>query len=520
MNLKIYILVSLIFINCIVAAQQTQNQPPTAQKGNSLNFDGKDDQIRAPYSPLLNINKGTLEATIKIVDSTDYELHTIISKQFAYIVTMHGYRLATYDWKEQRIYAYGPSLNDNKWHHVAFVFQDGVKNSSQLYLDGQAVGLPFTYHIFNQTGQIDIGGNNYLDQFFNGCIDEVRIWKRPLSLAEIKQNATTEISKYSKDLILYYKFNDGIASGNNSSILKVYDETINKMDGYFFNFTLNKSVSNYTSETVIKPYNDIRFVSFIIDQRWIIFWSFIVFVGAFSFFRFRTKYLVNQNKKLEKIIVERTKQLDEMLIEKDILIQEIHHRVKNNLQIISTMMQLELENDRTPEQQKPLLETARRLQCMSLVHQQLYRVENLEKINAQQYIETLVTNINEMVNAENKTIAFTLNIASVDLLITKCLPIGFIISEMVSNAIQHAFSNISNHSQIAISLVEKEKDFFQLIVKDNGVGVSIENLNEIKNRQFTTSLGLRLVEVFANQLDAKISFIVNDGFGVNLNFKI
>ncbi len=509
MNFKIYILVSLLLINCIVAAQQTQNKLPTSQKGNSLNFDGKDDQIRAPYSPLLNINNGTLEATIKIVDSTNFEWHPIISKQLAYQITLFGYRLGTYDWKERKLYCYGPSLNDNKWHHVAFVFQEGVINGSQLYLDGQPVGLPFTYHIFNQTAQIDIGGNNFWDQFFNGFIDEVRIWSRPLLKAEIQQNATTEVSKYSKNLILYYKFNDGIAGGNNSSMLKVNDETANKMDGYLFNFTLIGSVSNYTSETVIKPYNDNRLVSFIIDQRWILFWSLIAFIGAFIFYRLRTKYLVNQNKKLEKVIAKRTKQLDELLIEKDVLIQEIHHRVKNNLQFMLSIIDMQMMLNKNKDD-NALQDVSRRLTAMALVNELLYRQDDVEKISTKVYFNVFVENIKKMV--ENKASHINCNIEDIIFTVSQCTSIGMIMSELISNSLKYAFVNQENQIiDIQLKRINGENEI-ELVYADNGIGFDENNPSQ--------GLGSTLINVFCKQIKGVYQYKNGNGVLFMLKFKI
>jgi two-component sensor histidine kinase len=492
----------------------------TQENSTCLYFDGKASHVALSTNPKIELDSGTVEIWIKNNDTANMEWQAIVSKTLSFQIALYKDSVASYDWKNKEVFNFHPKINDNQWHHIALIFRKDVVNGSQLFVDGNAIGTPFTYQFLYKGSELQIGANNYEPQYFKGYMDDFRLWNTPRTQQQIQKNYLQELIGTEQGLVVYYKFNDGKPFANNQNIIYLKDETNNGFNGKLVDFSLKDSISNFVNQSPVKPASSNVLLAFIRKNYVnILFVLIIVAIASFIFY-LRIFYLKKRNIALNNLVLLRTQELKETIHQKDYLLQEVHHRVKNNLQMISTMLQLEMENDRTEEQQKPLLETARRLQCMSLVHEQLYRVENLEKINAKQYIETLVTNINEMVNAENKTIAFTLNIASVDLLITKCLPIGFIISEMVSNAIQHAFSNTSNHAQIAIILVEKEKDFFQLIVKDNGVGVSIENLSEIKNRQFTTSLGLRLVEVFANQLDAKISFIVNDGFGVNLNFKI
>lgn len=490
MNFKTTILLSKLFLSCVIFAQDASHKiNKISQQGKSLYFDGIDDQIRARYSPLLNINNGTLEATIKIIDSTKLEWHPIISKQFAYQLSLYGYQLAAYDWKERKINSFGPELNNNQWHHIAFVFRDGVKNGSQFYLDGNAVGIPFTYNIFNQTGQVDIGSNNFWDQFFNGLIDEIRIWNKPLSLAEINKNATTEISKYSENLVAYYKFNDGIAGGNNMSILKFYDETSNKLHGYFFNFAFQGKVSNFNGESIIKPYNDNIIISFIIDKRWLIFWCVFALTGAFILYKFRIRYLVNQNKKLEKIVEHRTEQLAKMVDEKDVLIQEIHHRVKNNLQFILSIIDMQIminvKTDNTA-----LHDVSRRLTAMSLVHELLYRQENIERVSSIVYFNALVDNIQKLTASTN--VVIRQNIHEINFTTSQCMSIGMILSELVSNSLKYAFVN-QNYPEIQIILKQvNSENEMELIYKDNGIG--FDNSNQ------KSGLGSTLINAFCQQL--------------------
>jgi len=509
MNYKIYFLFLFLAFSCVIVAQQQVVSSAQMQKGKSLYFDGKDDQIRAPYSPLLNIYNGTLEATIKITDSTYYEWHTIISKQFAYQITLYGYQLATFDWKERRVYAYGPSLNDNKWHHVALVFQNGVANGSQLYLDGQPIGQPFTYHIFNQTGQIDIGGNNFWDQFFNGIIDEVRIWSKPLLKAEIQKNATNEISRYSNNLLLYYKFNQGIANGNNTSIVQVKDETTNKLDAYFFNFSLNGNTSNFTQQTPLKPYNNNAVISFFIDNKWLVGYTLVIILLVFFFYRFRLKFLAKQNKQLEKKVALRTEQLSKMLTEKDILIQEVHHRVKNNLQFISSIIDMQLMMDKEKDN-AALDDVARRITAIALVHELLYRQADIEKINAIDYFNAFMNSVYQLVGSNN--ILFAYDVAEIAFTVKQCTSVGMIISELIANSLKYAFEQ-QPAPAIQISLMFNDAlNEVTLTYADNGKGFDPSGSEK--------GLGSKLISVFSKQIHANYHYENKDGVLFTLKFTI
>jgi len=509
MNVKNFILIPFLFFSCVILAQTKEVSPAKTHKGKSLYFDGKDDQIRTPYTPLLNINRGTLEATIKIIDSTYFEWHPVISKQFAYQLTLYGYQLATYDWKARRVYAFGPNLNDNKWHHVALVFQDSVTNGSQLYLDGQAFGPPFTYHIFNQTGQIDIGGNNFWDQYFNGLIDEVRIWSKTLSVADIKKNAQTEVSRYSDGLLLYYKFNQGIADADNTDILQVKDETINKIDAYFFNFSLNDTTSNFKQLTVVKPYNNNVVISFFVDNKWLITYTVVLIILLFFFYRFRLRFLANQNKQLENKVALRTEQLSKMLSEKDALIQEVHHRVKNNLQFISSIIDMQLMMDKEKDN-AALDDVARRITAIALVHELLYRQSDIEKINSTDYFNAFINSIYQLIGSKN--IHFSHHIAEMTFTVKQCTSVGMIMSELIANSLKYAFEQQPTPAiQIALTVDDASKEV-TLTYADNGKGFN-EN-------DYPKGLGTKLIAVFCKQINANYYYNNNDGVLFTLKFTI
>lgn len=509
MNVKNYILVPFLFFSCVILAQQKEVSSTKMQKGRSLLFDGKDDQLRVPYSPKLNIKSGTLEAIIKIFDSTYFEWHPIISKQLAYQITLYKYQLATYDWRERQTYVSGPSLNDNKWHHVAFVFQDGVPNGSQLYLDGEATGSPFTYHVYNQTGQLDIGGNNFWDQFFNGYIDEVRVWNKPLMASQIKQHAQTEVSRYSDGLQLYYKFNQGNADGNNTDILQALDETTNKLDAYFFNFSLSDTTSNFKQQTILQPYNDNAVIGFFVDNKWLIGYTVVLILLAFLLYRLRLQYFAKQNKQLENKVALRTEQLAKMLGEKDILIQEVHHRVKNNLQFILSIIDMQMMLDKEKDH-SALEDVARRITSIALVHELLFRQGDIEKINSTEYFNAFTQSINQLIGAKN--ILFAHHVEEITFTVKQCTSVGMVISELIANSLKYAFEQQQAPAiQISLTLDNETKEV-TLTYADNGKGFNENN--------YSKGLGTKLISVFSKQINGTYHYRNNNGVLFTLKFTI
>lgn len=196
--------------------------------------------------------------------------------------------------------------------------------------------------------------------------------------------------------------------------------------------------------------------------------------------------------------------------EKNILVQEIHHRVKNNLQFIAAMLTMQINSIKDESNQKILKETSRRINAMSLVHEMLYNKEKLEYVSLKEYISELVAKLKELVYDTDEPIDFKLNIEDVKFNINNCVAIGMITSEIISNAIKYAFSNIKNPT-ITITLKHHKTDKnIVYSIQDNGVGlVASEN---------KAGLGLRLIDIFSRQMEADYTTI-NDN-GLKYIFKI
>jgi len=197
--------------------------------------------------------------------------------------------------------------------------------------------------------------------------------------------------------------------------------------------------------------------------------------------------------------------------EKSILLQEIHHRVKNNLQVISSLLALQGKYVKDDHALDALKQGQDRVQSMALIHQDLYQSDNLKGVNAQDYFEQVVDNLFDSYNISEEDIELELDVTPIMLDVDTMIPLGLVINELVSNSLKHAFSN-KNNGVIKVKLKE-ESGVLNLEVSDNGVGIN--SLDEIEGKSF----GYELVKAFAKKLKADITIEHDNGFSMKLNIK-
>ena len=199
------------------------------------------------------------------------------------------------------------------------------------------------------------------------------------------------------------------------------------------------------------------------------------------------------------------------LKEKEVLLKEIHHRVKNNLQIISSLLNLQKEYVDDDKALNVLLESQNRVKSMAMIHENLYQSNNLSHIKFDNYIQKLVSTLFYSYNNKNQ-IKSIIDLEDINLNIDTAIPCGLIINELISNSLKHAFNDEKN-GEIGIS-VKKINNKYELIIYDNGTGFPKEI--DFKN---TNSLGLKLVNSLVNQIDGQIIIDKNQGTKFKINFK-
>lgn len=196
--------------------------------------------------------------------------------------------------------------------------------------------------------------------------------------------------------------------------------------------------------------------------------------------------------------------LRESLAEKEVLLREVHHRVKNNLQVIMSLLDLESSNIQDPAALEHFRECQNRIQSMALVHQNLYQSRNFSTIHADKYIRMLVDHLIESCRPfEGISVQYELDEVGMDL--DTAVPCGFVINELVTNACRHAFSGKSEGT-IRVSLKRTPSRTLTLAISDNGTGFP----ESIDFRQ-TPTLGLQIVTALSRQLEADVSMERENG---------
>ncbi len=190
-------------------------------------------------------------------------------------------------------------------------------------------------------------------------------------------------------------------------------------------------------------------------------------------------------------------QIKASLEEKEVLLREIHHRVKNNLQIISSLMSLQSEYTQEPETLKMFQESKNRVRSMALIHEKLYQSKDMAHIDFAEYLKSLVEMLLTFYRVESKKINVNLTCANVDLEIDTAISMGLIVNELLSNCFKHAFPD-NNGGNVEINL-SKERENYLLEVADNGVGIP-----ESVDFRDTESLGLQIVQTLTIQLKGNL----------------
>ncbi len=221
---------------------------------------------------------------------------------------------------------------------------------------------------------------------------------------------------------------------------------------------------------------------------------------------------------IAKDITERKKaegRIKASLEEKEVLLREIHHRVKNNMQVISSLLRLQSRKIEDDKSINIFRECQNRVESMALIHMQLYQSESLANIDFAEYVKELMQNLITSYDIDPGKIALTIDVEKISLGIELAIPCALLINEMISNCLKHAFGEGAS-GQIKISMQLSEIDQIELTISDNGVGIP-EDLDFRK----TESLGMQLIISLAeNQLQGEIELNKDEGTEFRIRFKM
>lgn len=238
---------------------------------------------------------------------------------------------------------------------------------------------------------------------------------------------------------------------------------------------------------------------------------------------YKTVPLFNANGEVQRILTvaeniserkEAEIRIKESLHEKETLLREIHHRVKNNMQLVSSLLSLKADSSGNYELESIFRTLQSRIFSMSLVHEKLYHYKHFSKINFREYIKELIIEIKKTFTTgeTERCVVFNVDLDNEYLSIERAIPCGLILNELVMNSFKHAF-NQQHNCRIDVGFKKDEDGVFSLSVKDNGSGLP-EGFDILKS----DSMGLVLIRELTNQLHGKILLTSGDGTGFRIVF--
>ena len=233
----------------------------------------------------------------------------------------------------------------------------------------------------------------------------------------------------------------------------------------------------------------------------------------------RIAELVRINEDLKKEIEERRRaeeQVTASLREKETLLREVHHRVKNNMQVISSLLKIQSGYVIDEKVREMFEECQNRIMAMSLVHEKLYKSKDMASVNFKEYIKTLLHDVfwSYGYGVDTGRIKLKMNVGDVSLGVDAAMSCGLIINELVSNSLKHAFP-AGRSGEVEVSLRSVGEDEFELVVSDDGIGIP-QHL-DFKDLE---SLGMHLVVLLAeDQLQGTIELDRTDGSEFQVTFR-
>lgn len=214
-----------------------------------------------------------------------------------------------------------------------------------------------------------------------------------------------------------------------------------------------------------------------------------------------------QKQRVNSMLTEQNRKISRQKEEKEVLLKEVHHRVKNNLQVICSLLNIQSAHIMDPEMASLFTDCQNRVRSMALIHEKLYTAADLSKVELHTYVESLAQSLLSTYQLNNNiTLDLQLSVKSFG--VNTLIPVGLLLNELISNSLKHGFSDEADNGMIMIKLGPlKEKDHhYEMIVGDNGKGMPYELL-----RGQDASLGLELIYTFVEQLEGTIERMPEPG---------
>jgi two-component system, sensor histidine kinase PdtaS len=425
-------------------------------------------------------------------------------------------------------------------------FEKALIHIKEAKLLAQKMSAAYSFQVANSAGQVYFFHNNigkalqefryakklaqfnhwkYAEQYANASLGEIYLYTNQLGLGKhyfdtvLKNEKSTEL----RDLFqvygcleYYYKLKNNRDSSYYYSVRRnEIDDLLENLRSENLVFELEKDFQTESNQYLLEEERSknqqLRLILILILMS-------IVVIISISYLFIRQKSDSNRVLQLQKEeIDDKNKEISNALAMKESLLKEIHHRVKNNLQVVSSILNLQSRNVHDEEALRILEEGKERIRAIALIHNQLHLNNDSAYVEMGAYLNKLISQMGESFSSYNKNIEVRVNVEEINLAIDYAVPVGLIMCELLSNSYKHAFAK-QKEGLIEIELKNnQDKDLnYELLVRDNGIGYDGET--EFLEQ---SSTGVEIISAFIQQLDAKYTYLNSGkGFGLFIEFAI
>ncbi|KUJ60820.1 hypothetical protein AR687_15535 [Flavobacteriaceae bacterium CRH] len=236
----------------------------------------------------------------------------------------------------------------------------------------------------------------------------------------------------------------------------------------------------------------------------------VLIITGLIFRGYQNKKESNKNLQISKDrIQKKNKLLQNVIQEKEWLLKEIHHRVKNNLQVVMSLLNTQSNYLKDESAVNAIKDSQNRINSMSMIHQRLYQSEGLSCIKMPEYVKELISYLKD---SYKTNFIFVVDVENIEMHVSQAVPVGLILNEAITNAIKYAFPD-EKKGTITVSLKHFQEDYFKLEIADNGIGIE----GEIDLEKYD-SLGMQLMEGLSKDLNGKFNVINSDGLKISVIF--
>jgi two-component sensor histidine kinase len=221
---------------------------------------------------------------------------------------------------------------------------------------------------------------------------------------------------------------------------------------------------------------------------------------------------IEKRENLNTLLEDEKQQVEKSLAQRELLLREIHHRVKNNLNIIASLLKLQSSSISDEQMKKHFMDAQNRVASMSLIHEKLYN-HDLSGVHIKKYLDDLISQLIDTYRSPHRVVQTHIDVPDVHMPLDTAVPLGLIVNELITNSLEHGFDQL-REGRIEI-LMREEGANYTLTISDNGVGLPAD-----LDVSSSSSLGLSLVSTLAKQLKGSFEFFNDNGTVARITFRV